>query len=122
MSKPIFMLMCFKDGTGGRRMRPEFAGKSTMDLILSGDRTATSRSPKAQKGIKKGDTIAFHDKQGRIAIVQAITDEYDLIEVEPWEWSKLECWIPEMYAGLAAKAYRQFQFKLEKTGVLPYYV
>lgn len=33
-----------KDGQAGRMMLPQFKGKSTMDLILSGDRTRTTRS------------------------------------------------------------------------------
>jgi hypothetical protein len=34
----------FKDGDGGRQMQPQFKGKSTMDLIISGDRTRTTRA------------------------------------------------------------------------------
>jgi predicted NAD-dependent protein-ADP-ribosyltransferase YbiA (DUF1768 family) len=34
----------FKDGDGGRQMQPQFKGKSTMDLIIAGDRTRTTRA------------------------------------------------------------------------------
>lgn len=117
MSKPIFMPMNFRDGTGGRKMRPEFADKCTIDLVISGDRTATSRSLKAQKGIKKGDTIKFYattTQSFRSVIVEATTDEYDLSQVTAEEWSKLECWVPEMYEDLRKKGYKQFQFVFKR--------
>ena len=34
----------FKDGDNGRKMQDQFKGKSTMDLIISGDRTRSTRS------------------------------------------------------------------------------
>jgi len=34
----------FEDGEGGRTMQPQFKGKSAMDLIISGDRTRTTRA------------------------------------------------------------------------------
>ena len=34
----------FKDGDGSRQMQDKFKGKSTMDLIMSGDRTRTTRA------------------------------------------------------------------------------
>lgn len=34
----------FADGQGGRKMQPQFVGRSTMDLIISGDRTRTTRA------------------------------------------------------------------------------
>jgi hypothetical protein len=108
----ISMPMHFKDGTGGRKMRPEFRGKSTMDLILSGDRTATSRSPKAQEDVKKGDVIRFHDKEGNEVLVRATTDLYPLKEVTAEKWSKLEGWDAERFESLKKDGYKQFQFEL----------
>ena len=61
-------------------MKSEFKGKSTMDLILSGDRTATSRSPSAAKGVERGDIIKFYDDT-RVVYVRAITDEYFLDDI-----------------------------------------
>ena len=109
------MPMSFMDGTGGREMRPEFRGKSTMDLIYSGDRTATSRSPKAQKDVKKGDIIRFFDGKGKVVTVKATTNEYKLDKVSPEEWSKLEGWTSEGYENLKKKGYKQFQFEVLPT-------
>jgi hypothetical protein len=72
------MAMKFKDGTGGRKMRPEFAGKSTMDLILSGDRVATSRAPGQIDDLKAGEIVKFFDDEGRVVYVTAVTDAYAL--------------------------------------------
>ena len=112
LAPKISMPMHFKDGTGGRKMRPEFRGKSTMDLILSGDRTATSRSPKAQEDVKKGDVIRFHDKEGNEVLVKATTGLYPLKEVTAEKWSKLEGWDAERFESLKKDGYKQFQFEL----------
>lgn len=111
------MPMSFKDGTNGERMRPEFKGKSTMDLILSGHRTATSRSVDAAKGIKKGMIIEFYDDSGRRVKVRAITDEYSLDKVTQEEWSRLEGWDGARYKSHKEKGYKQFQFELIKESV-----
>ena len=115
----VTMPMNFKDGQGGRKMRPEFRGKSTMDLIISGDRTATSRSPEARKHVKKGDVVKFTDTEGRSVLVRATTDEYSLDKITPEEWSKVEGWSEEEYSRLEGKGYVQFQYekitKIEKT-------
>jgi len=106
--------MNFADGTGGRAMRPEFKGKSTMDLIKSGDRTATSRDrSKAynQQDIRVGDYINFYSDKGEHELVQATTAPYPVKSVSPERWSKLEGWAPKQYAELAKKGYDQFQFK-----------
>ena len=106
--------MNFADGTGSRAMRPEFKGKSTMDLIKSGDRTATSRDrSKAynQQDIRVGDYIDFYSDKGAHELVQATTAPYPVKSVSPERWSKLEGWAPKQYAGLAKKGYDQFQFK-----------
>ena len=55
--------MLFIDGFGGRKMLPKFKGKSTIDLILEGYRTATSRD----------QTIVEKDVDGRItSLVQRL--------------------------------------------------
>ena len=109
--------MNFKDGTGGRKMRPEFKGKSTMDLIESGDRTATSRSLKEQanKPVKKGDIVEMYDKNtGKKILVRATTDLYSLDKVTPEQWSQLEGWAPSRHAELLKRGYKQFRFELIK--------
>ena len=68
----------FADGQGDRKMQPQFAGKSTMDLILSGDRTRTTRAKTdinrmiSDYGLTKiedlvGKIIPMTDKSGRVA-------------------------------------------------------
>jgi len=105
------MPMNFADGDGGRTMRPEFRNKSTMELIKSGDRIATSRSPRAQKGVKRGDIIKFTDKQGNEVYVKATTDEYPVDSIHPERWSELEGWSTDVYVNIQNKGYKQFQFK-----------
>ena len=107
--------MNFADGTGGRTMRPEFKGKSTMDLIKSGNRTATSRDrSKAynSQDIKVGDVIEFYDTKGDSVKVIVTKAPYPVTEVTAEEWSKLEGWDTSGYDLVSKKGYDQFQFKL----------
>ena len=94
----------FTDGQGGRKMQPKFAGKSTMDLILSGDRTRTTRAnTDIQRMIKDydlteiedlvGKTIRMTDKSGRTAYtritnVVAFTQEYQDATWQNEGWEK----------------------------------
>jgi hypothetical protein len=76
--------MKFKDGDGGREMRSEFKGKSTMDLILSGDRIATTRNtskPYNQFNLQYGDVIQFYDDKGRVANVEVTSPFKPIDEV-----------------------------------------
>lgn len=106
-----YLPMNFKDGDGGRKMKDSFSGQSTMDLILEGNRTATSRSPQAYKDVKKGDLIKFRDKEGREVLVRAVTDNYAIEEITPEEWSNLEGWDTSVYNKIKDKGYKQFQFE-----------
>lgn len=111
--------MNFEDGQGGRSMKEEFRGKSTFDLIVSGERTATSRSNPS--GIKKGDIVEFYknvidSKTGeskiKTVLVEATTNEYPISMVGAQEWSDLEGWDETRYNELVKKDYVQFQFRL----------
>jgi ASC-1-like (ASCH) protein len=112
--------MNFDDGDGGRQMRSEFKGKSTFDLVISGDRTATSRSQYAASGVKEGDIIEFYKdfttKSGkkftRSVIVKATSNEYPVSDITPEQWSKLEGWTEKRHAELAKKGYVQFTFEV----------
>jgi hypothetical protein len=76
--------MNFEDGTGGRKMRPEFKGRSTMDLVLSGQRTGTSRDMSKeynQHDLSIGDIIQFHDDKGRTALVQVTSLPQDIANI-----------------------------------------
>jgi len=93
----------FTDGDGGRKMQDKFKGKSTMDLIISGDRTRTTRAKTdiqrmaKDYGLSKisdltGKVIRMTDKTGRqvytrITKVAKFTQEY-----QDATWQK-EGWI-----------------------------
>jgi exodeoxyribonuclease-5 len=94
----------FTDSQNGRKMQPQFAGKSTMDLILSGDRTRTTRAnTDIQRMIKDyglskiedlvGRVIRMTDKQGRVAYtritkVAPFTQEYQDATWQKEGWEK----------------------------------
>ncbi len=93
----------FADGVGGRKMQDKFKGKSTMELIISGDRTRTTRAnTDIQRMIKDyglskisdlvGQVIRMTDKTGvqvytKITKVTPFTQEYQdqTWEKEGWE-------------------------------------
>jgi len=94
----------FKDGTGGRKMQPQFKGKSTMDLIISGDRTRTTRAKTdiqrmtKDYGLSKisdlvGKVIRMTDNTGRqvytmITNVVPFTQEYQDATWQNEGWEK----------------------------------
>jgi hypothetical protein len=122
---PYTIAMNLKDGDGGREMRPEFKGKSTMDLILSGDRTATSRDMTEKYNnvpLKEGNYVEFADKSGRKALVQVVSPWYSIKEIDKDTWSELEGWAPSLYTKLLKKPganYQQMEFKLVSTSKGP---
>ena len=94
----------FADGTGGRQMQPQFKGKSTMDLIISGDRTRTTRANTDIQRMAKdyslskisdlvGKVIRMTDKTGRqvytrITKVTPFTQEYQDATWQKEGWVK----------------------------------
>ena len=94
----------FKDGDNGRKMQPQFTGKSTMDLIISGDRTRTTRANTdiqrmaKDYGLSKisdlvGRVIRMTDKTGRqvytrITKVAPFTQEYQDATWQKEGWVK----------------------------------
>jgi hypothetical protein len=114
--------MNFEDGTGGRKMREEFKGKSTLELIKEGKRTATSRDRSKsynQQNIKVGDIITFYADQGKSkgeeVIVRVTKAPYSLEQVTAQEWSDLEGWDTSRFEKLKSEGYEQFQFELINT-------
>lgn len=105
--------MNFADGYGSLRMRPEFKGKTTFELICSGHRTGTSRDPKKPytKKVSSGDTVTFYNKEGQTVICRVTTAPIPLTHMDATEWSQHECWDPECFQSLKAKGYEQFRFK-----------
>lgn len=94
----------FTDGQGGRQMQDKFKGKSTMDLIISGDRTRTTRAKTdiqrmaKDYGLSKisdlvGKVIRMTDKTGkevytRITKVAPFTQEYQDSTWQKEGWKK----------------------------------
>lgn len=120
------MPMYFKDGTRGLRMSPENRGKSTMDLIIEGKRTGTTRASLNQfkgtdgKTLRAGDVVEFTDNAGRTVQVEITKAPYRLpVSDDPAEmaryaqrWSELEGWDPAMYSRYAGQY--QMQYRLIK--------
>ena len=94
-AKAGIMQMYYRDGMFGLKMRPEFKGKSTLELIKSGDRTATTRAQKPR--YKVGDIIRVKDKAGNFAFIRVTKAPYSTTEVTAEQWSKLEGWAPQGY-------------------------
>jgi hypothetical protein len=94
----------FADGQGGRQMQDKFKGKSTMDLIISGDRTRTTRAKTdiqrmtKEYGLSKisdlvGKVIRMTDKTGKqaytkITKVAPFTQEYQDATWQKEGWVK----------------------------------
>ena len=112
----------FKDGDGKRTMQPEFKGKSTMDLILSGDRTRTTRAKTDINRMIKdyglsditelvGKVIRMTDKKGREVFTQ-ITDVNEFTqEYQDRTWQQ-EGWTKDVTDKLVGKYPYAIEFKV----------
>ena len=109
---PEVVPMNFYDGItfGGvlHRMRPEFKGRSTLALIKSGDRTATSR--RMRPTVAVGDVLAMTNKSGEQVMVRVTKAPYKVSDVTPEQWSKLEGWDTSVYGPY--KDAWQYQYEL----------
>lgn len=110
----ITVPMHYRDGQDAtHKMRKEFKGKSTMDLILSGDRTATTGTLSRFKGLAKGSIFTVENKKtGQKAKVRATTDPYLVSEITGEEWSQLEGWDSSLYDKYKGRAVYQMQYEL----------
>lgn len=115
-SKPastINMPMYYRDGQDSEhKMVPEFKGKSTFELIQSGDRTATTGSKNRFNGITKGTQFNVVSRDGKTQLVEATTNPYPVRDVDAATWSKLEGWDESLYKKHAGKNSYQIQYKL----------
>ena len=107
--------MRFQDGDGGRKMCPQFSGKTCIDLVIEGHRTATSRD--ASKWYNKydlqvGDIVLFYSGSKSV-LVRITKAPYKINLISKEEWSQLECWDSSVYERLNNK-YQQYQFELIK--------
>lgn len=70
--KIVGLEMNYLDGYGNRPMRDEFKGKSTMDLVISGDRTRTTRSASQLQML--GKLYGFTNPQDLVGKLIPVTD------------------------------------------------
>jgi len=108
--------------SAARRMRPEFAGKSTMDLIISGDRTRTTRSKteinrmvfdyKLNKiNDLVGKVIRMTDKKGRVVYTRITKVVNFTKEYQDKTWMK-EGWVKEVTDKLIGQYPYAIEFEL----------
>lgn len=112
----------FTDGQGGRNMQPQFKGKSTMDLIISGDRTRTTRAKTDINRMIKdyklsriedltGRVVRMSDKVGRVVYAR-ITGVFPLTqEYQDRTWQK-EGWVKEVTDKLVGKYPYAIEFQV----------
>jgi hypothetical protein len=108
--------MNFRDGDMGLQMRPEYRGKSTMELILEGKRTATSRDqnkPWNKHSLRIGDIVTFTNKSGQSVRCEITSPPKPISEIDPETWSLKEGWAPSVHQRLLRTGdYHQFEYKL----------
>jgi hypothetical protein len=115
----------FMDGMDDLHMRHEFKGKSTLDLILEGKRTATTCTATARQGkppVDEGDVVLIYDGLGQCAVVRVTKAPYrlplgrntsDRARLSD-HWSRLEGWSPEMYKRYVRPDQAAWQFQYER--------
>jgi len=105
-----------------RRMRPEFAGKSTMDLIISGDRTRTTRAKTDISRMLKdynlskiselvGKVIRMTDQQGRVVYTKITSVNEFTQQYQDKTWMK-EGWTKEVTDSLVGKYPYAIEFEV----------
>jgi hypothetical protein len=102
--------MYFKDGQGGLSMLPQHRGKSTLDLIRSGERTSTSR--KRRFPIRVGQVIkAQGSGPNEFELVKVTSDWKSLKDIDQADWSAAEGWGVDAYKTLRDKGYSYFTYE-----------
>ena len=92
------MPMNYKDGTDGLAMRPEYKGKSTMDLIREGVRTATTGARSRFAGLNVGDVFTVVGGDGERIKVRLTQLPERVNSMTAEEWSAREGWAPKEQA------------------------
>lgn len=92
------MPMNYKDGTNGLAMRPEYKGKSTMDLIREGARTATTGARSRFAGLNVGDVFTVVGGDGERIKVRLTQLPERVNSMTAEEWSAREGWAPKEQA------------------------
>jgi hypothetical protein len=81
--------------------REGIASETTLDAIVNGERTATTRWKHIEgfyDQMKKGDLVEFHDNAGRSILVKITKAPHKLTEdLDVEEWSKKEGWSTEYF-------------------------
>ena len=120
LGNPKVVQMNYKDGARGLNMQPQFKGKSTLDLIKSGDRTGTSRAS-INKNYKVGDLVEFEgrNKEKILVKIEAHADGSvwkKLSDIDPEEWMASEGWDLQAYDRLAREGNYQMKYSVAKPG------
>ena len=120
LGNPKVVPMNYKDGQRGLNMQPQFKGKSTLDLIKSGDRTGTSRAS-INKDYKVGDLVEFEgrNKEKILVRIEAHGDGSvwkKVSDIDPEEWMASEGWDLEAYNRLAREGNYQMKYSVAKPG------
>lgn len=116
------MPMNYKDGQYGLNMQPQFKGKSTMDLIKSGDRTGTSRGS-INKDYNVGDLVEVKGS-GKEKILVRIEAHDDgsvwkkVSDINPEEWMAREGWDLDAYNKLARRGDYQMKYSVARPHTL----
>ena len=116
------MPMNYKDGQYGLNMQPQFKGKSTMDLIKSGDRTGTSRGS-INKDYNVGDLVEVKGS-GKEKILVRIEAHDDgsvwkkVSDIDPEEWMAREGWDLDAYNKLARAGNYQMKYSVARPHTL----
>jgi len=116
------MPMNYKDGTHGLNMQPQFKGKSTMDLIKSGDRTGTSRAS-INKDYNVGDLVEVKGSGKEKILVRIEAHDNGSVwkkvsDIDPEEWMAREGWDLDAYNKLARAGNYQMKYSVARPHTL----
>lgn len=116
----------------GKNKRNGVEASSTIEAIIEGKRTATTRYEKEGnldywKNVKKGDIIRFHDEEGRAVYVRATEDAKKLTKTSSAKkWSEIEGWSEEYFKkqvkpkleGGEKAIQIEFEYVMSETGTI----
>ena len=106
--------MHFTDGTVWKgvkhQMMGRHKGKSTLDLIKSGARTATTR--KGNPNVKVGQRITFQNKSGESVLVEVTSAPKEVTGIDQRAWSAKEGWNKATHANYNKPGFYQYEYKL----------
>lgn len=116
----------------GKNKRDGIEAPSTLEAIIEGKRTATTRYEKDDnldywKNVKKGDIIRFHDNEGRAVYVRATKDVKELTKIpSAKKWSEIEGWSEQYFKDRVEPRLKkgekavqiEFEYVMSETGTI----